>query len=147
MRHAAQLYIHARSIRVWLICDQIITIFAAKLGDIEVVAQTCHISLVLCPVLISPAHTSHMMLPQVATHNSVITVFFFVTSSLFGISTATNIRVSHYLGANNPIKAKRCLYVAMYSFLAVCPSQPLGLIDTAAWPFCHSPGSPSLVEW
>jgi len=57
---------------------QIITIFAAQLGRV-----------------------------QVATHNAIISCFFVLTSFMWGTTAAVRVRIAHYLGANAPNRSKR----------------------------------------
>jgi multidrug resistance protein, MATE family len=50
---------------------------------------------------------------QIATHNATLEIFFLLTSATWGLTTASSIRVGHYLGSKEPKKAKQVAKVML----------------------------------
>jgi len=56
---------------------------------------------------------------QIATHNSTLELFFFLTSFMFGLITAVQIRIGNYLGSGNAAAAKQVAKIGLQVSVAI----------------------------
>ncbi|KAF0719458.1 Aste57867_1020 [Aphanomyces stellatus] len=67
---------------------------------------------------------------QLAAHNSMLELFLFVTSPIYGLMTGSTTRIAMYLGAGRPLLAKAVSHLTLVSIMSIAFCTCVALIST-----------------